>query len=61
MAILFSMLVNHQIRHQAICKGDCSSDDRKSESDDQLIFCGGLCGYVWVNIFNLLITNKGMR
>ena len=52
LAILFSMLTNHQIRRQATCKmeslskpGDCKWP--------LLIFLTDLCGCVWIDILAL--------
>ena len=44
--ILFSMLANHQIRHQASRKVGC----HLVVADGQITFLGSLCEYIRVNI-----------
>ena len=45
MVLLFVMLTNGEIRHQARCE--------EAIADDQLIILRGLWGNVWVNILTL--------
>ena len=48
--VLFSMIKNHEIRHQATSDLDCQLGNCRNVT---LIFLRGLCGYVWVKILTL--------
>ena len=51
MTISFSILANHQIRHQATCK-------KGSQTGDGHFLSQGLCGYVQVNTLTLSLEDK---
>ena len=55
MTILFSLLANHERRHQPQVKWTVNL----VIADCHLIIIRGLCGYIWVNVLTKNITHEG--
>ena len=56
MTMLYSVIVNHQIRHQTTSEKESQTGDCRWSFS---IFLKNLCGYVWFNILTLSLLRAG--